>query len=388
MKKIVLFIDSLDYGGTQKNCISLANFLSIKYEVKIIVAFNSNIMNKENINKEIDIKFLNCKNKIDLFFKLQDKKLYKEISNIISFIPFISSVINFHKLFFKKNIPIISRCNNTLGEYSKYKKISILENFLKSLLYKYLFRLSNRIIAQSFKMKEDLIKTYCIPESKIIVINNSLDFKKIKFLIEEKITENEKKYFKNPTIIMVGRLVEQKNHIFLIEVINKLLKRKKEINLIILGDGTHKNMLLSKIKEYNLENNVFILGMKENPYKYIYNANFLWLASLYEGFPNVLLDAIACNKVIISNDCKSGPREIIAQNDNFIKKMNYFEEYKYGYLYSLTKIEEISEEFIDEVEDIIFNSIEKNQKIMYNYDFLKKIYSQENQLNKYLNLLR
>lgn len=96
------------------------------------------------------------------------------------------------------------------------------------------------------------------------------------------------------------------------------------------------------------------------------------MSSYYEGFPNVLLDAIFSNTVIISNNCKSGPREIISQGEKYLTKLKYFEKYKYGYLYKLNDYKKISNEYLEELEHILFNSEDENLNIQKRYKQLEK----------------
>ena len=386
MKNILLIIDSLGKGGAQKNFLNLANYLYTKdYNVKILVtSSNLEVGYPELLNNEIKVDFLNIKTQLKLFLKMRNICKYN-CETIICFSPIISCYINFYNIFKIKKIKIISRCMNTLSESKKIRKNKIKE-YMKGLIYKNLYFLSNKIIAQSIDMKKDLIKNYNIPFEKIKVINNSLSKEYINNFFKEKISLEEEKYFKDKSIVVVGRLVKQKNHIFLIYLIKKLVERGNKINLVVLGKGSEEDNIRKLIKNLCLENHIFLLGAKNNPYKYIKKANFLWLSSYYEGFPNVLLDAIFSNTVIISNDCKSGPREIISQGEKYLTKSKYFEKHKYGYLYKLNDYNKISNEYLEELEHVLFDSEDENLNIREQYKQLEKKYYIENQLSNYLEM--
>lgn len=386
-KKGIILIKSLNCGGAEKNSINLANFLIENYEIELIVFQQKNSYLRNELDSRVIIRELECSNKLKILLKLYFNTFWKDSNFIISFDPFASCFINLFNLIKQRKIKIISRCINTLSEQEKIEKTKLIKKFLKELFYKKTYGLSEFIIAQSAGMKSDLVKKYKINPKKIIQINNSIDLKKIELLKKERILEEEKKYFSEKTIISVGRLVEQKNIIFLLELLNELKNRGKKINLIILGEGVKRQELERKIKEYHLEDIVFLLGLKKNPYTYIQKANFLWLSSFYEGFPNVLLDAIACGTVIISNDCKSGPREIISQGEKRILKTKYFEKYRYGYLYHYENFYNDRENFIREIEKILFENNEENEEISKNYSNLVKVYSSKIQLKKYIKLI-
>ncbi|AVR00346.1 hypothetical protein OBCHQ24_15490 [Oceanobacillus iheyensis] len=101
-----------------------------------------------------------------------------------------------------------------------------------------------------------------------------------------------------------------------------LLKAFKQVNttlsnthLTIMGEGKQREELEFLAKDLNLEQNVSLVGYKENPYPYYYYSDLYILSSRYEGFPNTLLEALACGTKVIATNCKSGPIEIIEDNN-------------------------------------------------------------------------
>lgn len=381
MKQINLIIDSLGGGGAEKNCISLANFLVEKnYKVKIITIKAIKSPYQNLISDKVEVILYNKKNILDSIFKLfiYLLKVDKEII-ILSFSPAISCLLNFFKVIICKKIKIISRCINTISERSKFQEKNKKQKFLGYLIKK-LYGRSNLIIAQSKDMKEDLVKQIKIDKEKIVVINNPCDIKLIHFMMEEKLSEEEEAIFRDKkTIINVGSLTAKKNQKFLIEIVKKLKDRGLKFNLVLLGEGKEKENLINYAKELDILSDVYFLGFKKNPYKYIKRADFFLLSSLVEGFPNVLLDALACGKVIFSTDCKSGPSEIlegISENGKIIQG-------KYGYLISLNNVIKIEDylisELIKSIKDTKINkSYEKKSK-----EKIKK-YSKDKILLRYL----
>ena len=91
---------------------------------------------------------------------------------------------------------------------------------------------------------------------------------------------------------------------------------KSELNLFILGDGEQKNFLEKKIKKLNLQNKVFLIGYKNNVFKYLKNCRFFILSSKYEDPGFVLIEAGFMNKTVLSSDCPNGPIELIEKNKN------------------------------------------------------------------------
>src|SRR5690625_2302123 len=91
----------------------------------------------------------------------------------------------------------------------------------------------------------------------------------------------------------------------LIEAIEIVLQ-EREVKLIIIGEGEDKLKIETKMKEIGIDNKVLLLGYKDNPYKYIYNSDVFVLPSIYEGLSNALLEALACNILIITTDNPDG----------------------------------------------------------------------------------
>ena len=115
---------------------------------------------------------------------------------------------------------------------------------------------------------------------------------------------------KNKNIILnVGRLEIQKDQITIL----KAIKNINNVFLIIIGYGSQKNILIDYIKKNNLGNKVTILEKISNPYPYFIKSKLFVLSSLYEGFPNVLTEALMFNLPVISSNCNSGPSEILLQ---------------------------------------------------------------------------
>ena len=153
-------------------------------------------------------------------------------------------------------------------------------------------------------LKEVVLKNICYTDLVYQRINKKLGISLSKTDIEIK-----KRRF---TFVTVGRLDNGKNHRLIIEAMKSI-----EADLWIIGDGELREELLSYIKELNLNDKVYLLGKKENPFAFLAKADCFVFTSNHEGFPNVLVEALACSLPVISTDCKSGPREILSPKSNF-----------------------------------------------------------------------
>jgi len=115
--------------------------------------------------------------------------------------------------------------------------------------------------------------------------------------------------------VAVGSFKYQNGFDLLIEAYctSKLLGHTK---LVIVGDGALRPKLESQIESLSLQNDVILAGKQMNPFQYMAHADFFVLSSRFEGFPNVLVEALACGKACIATDFETGPREIITDGLN------------------------------------------------------------------------
>ena len=114
-----------------------------------------------------------------------------------------------------------------------------------------------------------------------------------------------------PVVLAAGRLVEKKDYATLLRAI-AIGRRRQAIRLIILGDGPERGRLEALCHELSISDIVDMPGYEANPHAYLARAAVFVLSSRREGFPNVLLEALACGCPVVSTDCPSGPAEALA----------------------------------------------------------------------------
>ncbi len=194
-------------------------------------------------------------------------------------------------------------------------------------LIRSLFNNANTIISNSKGVDEDL-KSLMPILVKTIVINNPVDIEHINLSLndESSISFNFKENVRY--IISVGRIIPLKRNQDLLHAFYKLRKHDKSLELIFLGDGISRSYLDELCIKLDIVNKVHFIGNVSNPFYYLNRSDLFVLNSETEGFPNVLVEALASGIPVISSDCKSGPREIL-------------EDEKYGLLYDVGDINDL-----------------------------------------------
>lgn len=304
-KKLCFLIPSLGWGGAERVAFHLLNNLDLnKFELYLIIVYKKRGNYLKNLKKDINITFLEKRQiRYSLFGIYKNlKKINPDIVLVFSFD--LMMVVGLFIIHFFKNIYFINRQINIVSKL-KFGKI-------KTFLFKKAIKNFDKIITQSSDMTEDLLKVTKLNKEKIVMINNPIDINIIKILSEKEVPKELNK--KNKNLLCVGRLETQKGFDIIIKIMR--LFENENIKLYILGEGSKRNFLESLIEKYNLENKVFLLGRKENPYIYMKNSDLFILSSRYEGFPNVLLEANACGLYAICNNSLGGINEIIVNDIN------------------------------------------------------------------------
>jgi glycosyltransferase involved in cell wall biosynthesis len=171
---------------------------------------------------------------------------------------------------------------------------------------------ADAIIAVSEGVADDIAQTLGIARSAITTLHNPTLTPDFAIRTAEVV---EHPWFAQggpPVILSVGRLAYQKDFPTLVRAFARV-RRRRPARLVIGGKGNAKQVgrIYELARELDIEDSVQVLGFLRNPLPYMARAAVFALSSRFEGFPNVLLEALACGTPVVSTDCPSGPREIL-----------------------------------------------------------------------------
>ncbi len=169
------------------------------------------------------------------------------------------------------------------------------------------------IITTSKGVADDLVTAFGVRRDKIEVVPNPVDLETVKRSAPEPIDPAHEAMWKHPVIVAAGRLAEAKNYPLLIDAFAEL-RNELDARLFILGTGELEPKIRGVIHERGLEDSIVLCGFQKNPWKYIAKADVFALSSKYEGFGNVLIEAMACGVPVVAT-ASAGTRDIV-QDDH------------------------------------------------------------------------
>lgn len=191
-----------------------------------------------------------------------------------------------------------------------YEKKSLGSSFRKKVLLWTAKKWAYKVVATSQVMAEEFISKSKISPEKVVVIYNPLPVPEIRQKSDKPLTHSWLQVGQPPLILAVGRLAHVKDFNTLIEAF-ALVRNEVDARLVILGEGPLRAELEQLISRLGLGEYVQMPGFADNPYQYMKRSKVFVMSSLWEGFPNSMIEAMACGTHIISTNCDGGAAEIL-----------------------------------------------------------------------------
>lgn len=304
--KVCLVSISLAKGGLERSCAMLSQMLETQgYEVHLVVlndevdyAFSGKMFNLGKLKSEND----SIVKRLLRFRKLRDYLKKEAFDIIIDHRPKNSYR---REMFYSKYI--YRNLNKIYVVHSSKKEEYLTEN---PAAFSKICNENILNVAVSQYIENEVLRKEGIENS--VTIHNAFDPSWEKESGELPESLQNKKY-----ILSYGRLDDSiKDFSFLIEAFSQSEVWKKDINLVILGDGKDKEMLQKLASSKDCADSILFLPFTNQPFEIIKNALCVTLTSKYEGFPMVLVETLSLGTPVVSLDIKSGPSEIVQHKKN------------------------------------------------------------------------
>ncbi len=342
-KNILIIIPHLSRGGAERSAAKLSELIDAEFKVYIVTFFDQKLFTQPYSHKgelhSLHQKASNSKvhkiiNTIQRITFLRKFKKKYQIDTSISYL-FNADTANILSKRQDKTIVSI-RTHLSTNKYALARKKQM----------KKLYPKADKIIAQNKRAQKDLIENFNVLSKKTMVIPNFYDITEIDQDAQMPVPEwnNTEQYIK---LIQVGRMNHPKGQWHLLRILKHTLTDVPNARLVIIGSGELRDYLKDyaiqlglnvqdltdtddKIPDFE-QYHVILNGFSANPFKYLCAADIFLFTSLYEGFPNALAEAMICACTVMSTDCETGPRELIAPNIHHIE--NYPLRTDYGVLF-------------------------------------------------------
>lgn len=382
MKKKVLFYNgSLRMGGIERVLVEvLQNLDRSNLDIDLVIEDGIRSLNvfEKDIPKDIKLYYLKPEEiikKTDFYRQNRKNPFYKIMYNLMMAYEGYVKKENLKKIVkdkhydvvidfdmgLSKQIDLINAKKKIAWVHSSIEKWYVKDSRIKRLgerLKKY-----DKIVTICDAMKESTEKLYPFLKNKMIRIYNPFNFERIIEHSKEKVDKNLKEYYEKDFIVSVMRLTENSKDFNTLISGFKLAKEKgiKE-KLYILGDGSDREKIEEKIKKEGMEREIILLGNVKNPYPWIKKAKILVHSSRFEGLPTVLLEGLILDKIVISSDCPTGPREILENGE-------------IGYLYNVRDYKKLGELIVQNLENSDINlDLIRERILKYSKDVVIKEY--------------
>ena len=209
------------------------------------------------------------------------------------------------------------------------KKIISIRNYIpqqysgvKLKIWEYLIRRyfpkADYVVSASQLINTQMSQKYAILQSKCRCIYNPYSIDEIVECSKEGLNSEEQAFYAEHAVISnVGHVSRQKGQLHLIRILPELRKKIPNAGLVIVGKdtGEYADELKKLCEDVGVSEHVLFAGKQKNPYKFVNKSRVFAFPSLFEGFPNALVEAMICGIPVISSNCKSGPEEILTPVD-------------------------------------------------------------------------
>lgn len=315
-KHRVLFVSaSTRGGGAERMLFNIIRSMDDAHEARLFITSNDRIpdvyahdVNAVNANKT---------HAIGAFARLLAELRKFKPQSVFTTSSNIGYMLVLAKKLLRAEYKIYIRCAVTPSEI--YQP-GIKERLL-NLIIRFTYRFADVIIAQTDFMRTDLLSTYHLDGEKVRTIRNIVDIEFVNAQANNSDTPelNEQEY----NIVAAGALYSVKGFDILINAIAPLIKATNR-HLYILGDeryeSGYRDFLQKKIDGLNASENISLLGHKSNPYPYFKAADLFVMSSRKEGFPNVVLEALALGTPVVVTDCVDWTNIIFSGENGYVVK--------------------------------------------------------------------
>jgi len=307
--RIAFLLPDFRGGGAQHMVINMANeFAARGHAVTLLVIENAGPY-AEKISSAVRTVSFNCTRTRDGLRPLIDYLRNERPDILYAAMSYVNIIAVLGKILSgaSKTAVIISERNFfSLNARQDGSAPSLIQKLAVGMLYP----LADKIIGISRGVAEDLRGYLYCGREKLSYIHNPVVTQDTQNQLSQECDDPWFASCVRPAIVTSGRLVAQKDQKTLLRAFAKL-RKMRPASLLILGEGPLRDDLVLTAQELGIEADVYFKGFVPNPLAYMKKADVFALSSAWEGFGNVVVEALLCGLPVVSTDCPAGPAEIL-----------------------------------------------------------------------------
>lgn len=323
-ESIALLISSFRAGGGERVMIDVANQLARTGHGVDLLVLKPVGQYESQVDTRVRVVSLDARRIILSLPKLMKYMTHERPSTLLALDEYTHLLALIAKRVTGVPVRVVLRVGNMYSElFARYEGVSA---YVLPFLIRRLYKHADAMIAVSKGVKDEVVRITGIDEARVAVIYNPKPLDEIRTKAQEDIDHPWFTDRSGPVIVSVGRLRVQKNFPVLIQAFAKL-PPDAPARLMIVGAGREEGRLRTLIEKLGLTEKVALVGYVDNPYRFMAHAIVVVSASLWEGMPNGILEAMASGAAIVASDCDSGPREILAPDSDYRTRLTTGVEY-------------------------------------------------------------
>jgi len=307
--KVGFYIPSLNGGGAQRVALNLAQgLLTNNCQVDLILVQAEGQL-LDSIPSGVNVVNLDASRTLTSIPRLALHLSRIQYDTVVSFMNYVNICAVVASRMACKSPELVLTEHNTVSRI--FQRMSPGQRAIRRRLIRLLYPCADHIIAVSRGVARDL-KEY-IGLNSVQSIPNPVSIDDTTSTIGSQSVPHA--WFQDSEVVILGagRLTEQKEFSTLIRALSYIRDKGRTCRLIIIGEGEAREDLESLIHNLGLEGAVSLPGFVKNPYDFMRAADVFVLSSRWEGFGNVLVEAMACGTPVVSTDCPNGPAEILEE---------------------------------------------------------------------------
>lgn len=309
--RLSFFISHLHGGGMERVTVSLIKGLVARgFPVDLVLVNRGMGAYEEDIPKGCRIVDLKAKRALTAIPAFVRYLKSGKSGVLITALTHVNIVALLARTISGVRIPIIVTEHSNFSAAHPFAERKLMSKFFPPLM-RWLYPKADFVVGVSQGVIDDLKKVLGFDSEKFRVIYNPIVSKELLQKAEEPLDHPWFQDGEPPVILAVGRLHVSKDFPTLLRAF-ALVRKEIHSRLVILGEGEKRKELGTLACELGVREDLDLPGFVENPYQYMKRAAVFVLSSQWEGFGNVLVEAMACGCPVVSTDCPSGPREILA----------------------------------------------------------------------------